>query len=231
MISHALLPFSVPVDSFQHEVELIREEWQPHFNTRQYEGDWTVLSLRSPGGVSDRIVPDEMGGGPFLDTPLMNECPGIHNWIQQLQCEVLSVRLLQLRSGAFIKEHRDHELSFEQGEARLHLPIFTNKEVWFHIDDVPLQMQEGECWYMNANLRHRVANNGHSARIHLVVDCKVNEWLKKRFEEAQKTNVKNDQSAAFEENIIRELRLQQNPAATALADELERKLKSRMINQ
>src|SRR5688572_25071476 len=171
MISHGLFPFSVPVETFQREVECIGQEWKPHFNTVQYEGNWTVISLRSPGGTSERIVPDEMGEACYMDTPLMNECPAISHWIQQLPCEVMSVRLLNLQSRAFIKEHRDYELSFEQGEARLHLPVFTNKDVWFHIDNVPLQMQEGECWYMNANLPHRVVNNGNSARIHLVIDC------------------------------------------------------------
>ena len=231
MISHALLPFTIPLKSFQREVSTIREAWHPHFNSYQYEGDWTVLSLRSPGGDTDKIVPDELGETGYHDTPLMDGSTAIQHWIHQLQCEVMSVRLLKLERGAFINEHRDLELSFEEGEARLHIPIFTNKEVWFHIDDVPLQMREGECWYMNANLRHRVVNNGDSPRIHLVIDCKVNTWLKKIFQQAQTTEVKNDPSFVQEENIIRELRLQQNPFAAALADELENKLKTRILNQ
>ena len=189
------------------------------------------MALRSPGGSFDSIIPDEMGGGGFRDTPLMDQCMAIQKWIQQLHCEVMSVRLLQLQSGASIKEHRDFELSFEQGEARLHIPVFTNTDVWFHIDDVPLQMHEGECWYMNANLRHRVVNNGPSTRIHLVIDCRVNEWLKQIFELAEKTFAKNDPQQGLEENIIRELRLQQTATALALADEMEKQLKTRILNQ
>ena len=230
MISHALLPFLVPVKSFQQDLAEIRQVWQPHFNTSQYVGEWTVIALRSPGGLQESIFPDELGVAGFQDTPLMNSCPGISQWVGQLQCEIMSVRLLKLQNGASIKDHRDFELSFEQGEARLHLPISTNNEVWFHIDDVPLQMNEGECWYMNANLRHRVINNGASPRIHLVIDCKVNDWLKDIFAHAQKTVV-NDYSSEQEENIIRELRLQHNPVASALADELENNLKARAVNQ
>lgn len=32
------------------------------------------------------------------------------------------------------------------------------------------------------NLRHRVANHGDAARIHLVVDCVVNDWLRETLE-------------------------------------------------
>jgi hypothetical protein len=38
-------------------------------------------------------------------------------------------------------------------------------------------MKEGECWYLNFNLPHRVKNSGTADRIHLVIDCVVNDWL------------------------------------------------------
>ena len=38
-------------------------------------------------------------------------------------------------------------------------------------------MAEGECWYLNFSLPHKVANNGDKDRIHLVVDCMLNHWL------------------------------------------------------
>ena len=39
-------------------------------------------------------------------------------------------------------------------------------------------MKEGECWYLNLSLKHRVNNFGDTSRIHLVIDCKVNDWIK-----------------------------------------------------
>lgn len=225
MISHARLLFSIPLIAFQKEVSAIDQTWQPHFNIQQYEGNWSVLSLRSPGGKSDGIIPDKRGGEGFANTPIFDQCPGIQHWLEMLQCPVMAVRLLKLQAGASIKEHRDHELSFEQGEARLHIPVFTNKEVWFYIDDEAMQMQEGECWYMNANLRHRVVNKGHTDRIHLVIDCLVNDWLTDRFREAQKTEANNIGYIQQQEKIIDELRRQQLPAANAIADEMEKKIK------
>ena len=38
-------------------------------------------------------------------------------------------------------------------------------------------MAEGECWYVNVNLKHWVENQSATDRIHLVIDCVVDDWL------------------------------------------------------
>ena len=48
----------------------------------------------------------------------------------------------------------------------------------FILNQVRILMNEGECWYLNVNRPHRVANHGTSDRIHLVIDCVVNDWLR-----------------------------------------------------
>jgi hypothetical protein len=42
-------------------------------------------------------------------------------------------------------------------------------------------MEAGECWYVNVDLPHRVNNRGTTERIHLVIDCVVDEWLRDQF--------------------------------------------------
>ena len=61
----------------------------------------------------------------------------------------------------------------------------TNPDVEFVIDDERVVMEPGSCWYINANLMHRVANRGDADRIHLVVDCVVDDWLRQRFAGAE----------------------------------------------
>ncbi|WP_339705616.1 aspartyl/asparaginyl beta-hydroxylase domain-containing protein [Algoriphagus aquimarinus] len=39
-------------------------------------------------------------------------------------------------------------------------------------------MKEGECWYLRLSDPHRVLNEGETDRIHLVMDLKVNDWLR-----------------------------------------------------
>ncbi|HYC30475.1 MAG TPA: aspartyl/asparaginyl beta-hydroxylase domain-containing protein, partial [Chitinophagaceae bacterium] len=154
------------------------------------------------------------------DTPLMAQCPAVKELLDNMHCEILSVRFLNLKAGAHIKPHQDHELAFENGEARLHFPVFTNEQVEFFIEDERVRMNEGECWYINANLTHRVANKGTADRIHLVIDCKVNNWLKKVFELGHKTfAVVNKEQIR---QVIAELRSQQTEIGDKLALELER---------
>jgi hypothetical protein len=117
------------------------------------------------------------------------------------------------------------------GKTRLHFPVFTNPQVDFFLDNTRLEMHEGECWYINANLPHRVANKGNNDRIHLVIDCKVNEWLQAIFQNdiIRKEELSDDESTLRNKDTIlktiAELRTQTNsPVALALADDLEKKL-------
>jgi hypothetical protein len=87
------------------------------------------------------------------------------------------VRLLKLGPGSVIKEHRDHALGLEDGIARIHIPILSNPDVEFVLNSQRVVMDEGESWYLNFNLPHRVVNRGSRERVHLVVDCTVNAWL------------------------------------------------------
>ena len=157
---------------------ILAGEFIPHFNRAYYEGDWSAVPLRSVGGRVDHIYPDPAAKQAYADTPLVERCPVIRDALSRLRCPQQAVRLLRLKAGSTIKEHRDYDLGFEDGEVRLHIPIITNPAVEFVLNQVRVIMNEGECWYLNVNEPHRVANRGPADRIHLVVDCVVNDWLR-----------------------------------------------------
>lgn len=157
------------------------DEWVPHFNTRYYEGSWSGVSLRSVGGTAAQLYPDPTAQGRYADTQLLARCPNIRTALERFECPLLAVRLLRLKAGSSIREHKDYNLGFEDGEIRLHIPLLTNSGVEFFLDGERLTLSEGECWYINFNLRHRVENYGASDRIHLVIDCVVNDWLRSQF--------------------------------------------------
>ncbi len=179
----------VPVDlvALKADVAKLPDRWSPHFQKAHHDGGWTVLPLRSPVGDIDEALPFALGSrkAEYRGTPLLAQCPAVAGFLDALGCPVLSARLLNLNRGAAIRQHRDAELAFENGEARLHLPLFTNPDVEFVIDDERVVMEPGSCWYINANLMHRVANRGDADRIHLVVDCVVDDWLRQRFAGAE----------------------------------------------
>jgi quercetin dioxygenase-like cupin family protein len=229
IIKSAILNIPVDIKSIQKEVTTLQTGyWQPHLNRHDYEGGWNVLSFRSPGGGLNTLA-EALNSEQYANTPLLEHCAGVRLLLDSLQCEKLSARLLNLQAGAVIKEHTDKELYFEKGEARLHFPVITNPFVEFYLDNERLPMQEGECWYINANLPHRLANKGNNDRIHLVVDCIVNDWLREVFSNCiAKTELKETDATLRNKNttlqIISELRMRADSRSVELANELERQL-------
>jgi hypothetical protein len=152
--------------------------WQAHFNAGYHDGGWSGLSMRASDGNAATLYADPAADGEAVDTPLLAHCPSVAAALRAFACPVRSVRFLRLASGAVIREHRDDGLRSEAGEARLHVPIATNAKVDFVLDGQRIVMAAGECWYLNVDLPHRVHNRGATDRIHLVVDCVVDPWLR-----------------------------------------------------
>jgi quercetin dioxygenase-like cupin family protein len=158
------------------------EDWVPHFNTSYYEGDWSGAALRSVGGLARQLYPDPNPQGTYEDTAILERCPAITATVTSFACEKLAVRLLRLGPGASVREHTDYNLGYEDGEVRIHVPIATSPAAVFELEGRRVEMLPGESWYLDLNLRHRVANPADEARIHLVIDCVVNDWLSRTLE-------------------------------------------------
>jgi mannose-6-phosphate isomerase-like protein (cupin superfamily) len=219
VIGFAKLPIQIP--QWTSAQLLADQQWQPHYNETHYSGQWSVLPLRSAGGRIDRLSAELTGEAEYSNTPLMVNFNDIDAFIKTLKCPLMAVRLLNLHAGSVIKQHRDFELAFEKGEARLHIPIVTNNAVEFFVNNEQVRMRTNECWYINANLPHRVANKGETNRIHLVIDCQVNDWLADVFERSERRFFKQGKDEQQTLKVISELRLQQTDTANSLADQLE----------
>lgn len=182
MHSQHRLPLTFDVPRLQADLARIGpEEWVPHFNTGYYQGDWSGVSLRSVGGRPSQLYPDPTAAGAFADTELLARCPYVRQVLASLACPLDSARFLKLGPGASIREHRDFNLGFADGEVRLHIPVTTNPEVDFLFQGERIEMQPGETWFLDFNQKHAVVNRGATPRVHLVVDCHLNEWLRARF--------------------------------------------------
>jgi hypothetical protein len=173
------LPFQFDPGKLKQDAQRLGEaEWVAHYNQAIYEGEWSGVALRSAARAHAPVMlyPDP-NATEFADTEILGRCPYIQEVLDSFHCPLTSVRILRLRAGAKIAEHRDYRLGYEDGEARIHIPIQTAKEVEFFLDGIQVTMQEGEAWYLNFNLPHRVNNGSSNDRLHLVIDCTVNEWL------------------------------------------------------
>ncbi len=155
-----------------------QQRWLDHYNQQAHQGAWRCLPLRSAHGATDHILAE---ADCFLDTAVLNECPYFQEVLASFACEKTSVRLMSLAAGARILPHRDPGGGFEDGVARLHIPLRTAPEVIFTLDGEELHFAAGQTWYMNANCLHAVRNDSAIERVHLVIDCVPNDWLRAMF--------------------------------------------------
>ena len=184
MIDIIKLPFEFDPAKLKEDLSKIREdEWTPHFNTSTYEGDWSGVALKAPVGAVHPIQKLNPNPGiiDYADTDILERCEYFKSVLANFLCPLKSVRLLKLKPGSVIKEHTDFFLAFEEGEARIHIPVQTNPELYFYLKGERVIMNEGETWYLNFNLKHSIENHGNTDRVHLVMDCEVNNWLKELF--------------------------------------------------
>lgn len=173
------LPFSFDRARLKSALAKIEErEWTPHFNTHYYEGEWSGVALRSTNASPSLLYPEPKKTVTYSDTPLLERCGYFREVLSTFRCSLEAVRLLRLGAGAQIREHRDFNLGVRYGVVRFHVPIQSSAEIKFFLDHERILMQEGECWYLDLTLPHRVENSSEVDRIHLVIDCVVNDWVR-----------------------------------------------------
>lgn len=186
MVTGIRLPFRFDPARLKADLAMVEErEWSPHYNRGDYGGLWRGAALRSAGGCATDLAAEAHGPRDFRDTPLLGRCAYLRQALGVFQCPLKAVRLLDLAPGAFIREHVNNALDYEDGEIRIHIPIATNPEVEFYLAGERLLLNEGGCYYVNVNLPHRVNNRGSTGRIHLVIDAGVNEWVRELFRKAE----------------------------------------------
>jgi hypothetical protein len=158
--------------------QFLETDWVPHFNKSYYEGDWSGIVLRNPGGKSQTLFTGAPGVQDFAFTPLVERTPYLREVIATFECPVKSVRLLRLSAGSVVREHRDPDLDFATGDIRIHIPVQTNPHLEFYLHNRRLFLKEGEAWFLQLCEPHRLYNGGTAPRIHLVIDLGVNDWVK-----------------------------------------------------
>lgn len=176
------LPFNFDVAKMAAEIETLRPD-----NFNYYD----VMPLRAPAFKVDPSIPmpppaEDYADGTWtdwLDTSSLTNSPYLSSVVDTFKARtrVTLVRLLRLAPGAVVKEHTDPTLGLEvhQSVIRLTIPIVTNEEVKFFLNDQLVPMKAGECWYLRLTDPHRIVNGSSTERINLTIDMEPNEWVTK----------------------------------------------------
>jgi len=155
--------------------------WTEHFVKRNFDGSWSAIALRGPSYATHpvQLIYSDPACSDFRDTPVLVRCEYFQSVLAAFQCPLRAVRLMRLTAGSIIREHTDVDLDVERGFARIHVPIVTNPDVIFLLNQRRVRMEEGECWYLRLSDPHAVRNEGDTDRVHLVIDAVANEWLER----------------------------------------------------
>ena len=157
---------------------------------------YDVHPLTAPAHLVDPTRPlpspvDDYADGSWtewLDTKTMQECPYLQEVVATFRqhTDVTLVRLLRLEAGGEIREHNDPTLGLEieRSVIRLTVPIAGNDNVTFFLNQTPVPMGLGECWYLRLTDLHRVLNEGATERVNMTIDMIPNAWVRSMIEGA-----------------------------------------------
>lgn len=77
--------------------------------------------------------------------------------------------IVNMIPGGYIDTHVDGGIFLEIAH-RLHIPIKTNKNVFFTVENKTINMEVGKIYEINNSKPHSVKNNSFENRIHLILD-------------------------------------------------------------
>lgn len=151
---------------------------------------YNVIMLRAPAFQVDPSIPMPAPTGDYadgswtdwLDTKELKSSPYLLSVVDHFRAntKVTLVRILRLEPGAVVKEHTDPTLGLEVPKSviRLTIPISNADGVEFHLNQTPVPMQPGECWYLRLSDPHKVINQSSEERINLTIDMIPNDWVR-----------------------------------------------------
>jgi len=185
------LPFNFEVAKMLEEAKALQLD-----NFEYYD----VIPLRSPAHLVDTSLPlpppaEDYADGSWtdwLDTNALKKSPYLTSVIDFFKenTTVNLVRLLRLAPHSTVKEHTDPTLGLEieKSVIRLTIPILNNENVTFYLNNTPVLMKPGECWYMRLTDPHKVLNNGDEERINLTIDMIPNDWIRQVIRESEQNS-------------------------------------------
>lgn len=160
-------------DSVGEELRNASIPWKEAYSNYQ-SGGWYVAQLVNSSGRTDQLKID--GGAP-VPTPLLEQFPSIARFLAETPLDVRIARLASISPGSWMHEHND-DVGIQEVRQRLHIPIETNPKAVLCFDGAHVHLDKGYLWKLDhERVPHAAANYGDKSRVHLILDCKVNDAL------------------------------------------------------
>jgi hypothetical protein len=111
-------------------------------------------------------------------TPLLQKLTELNSFLKETGFQIMGSRLLRLDPGTFLHEHRDFVYLENVPRYRLHMPLITNDQAFITSPGLNVHFKKGYLWKLDPKQTiHSACNFGPTPRIHLMLDCYVEEKL------------------------------------------------------
>lgn len=146
--------FQTHEHTFMYELIPFNYEWMPGQNHRN-----TPVNKLSPAAEKDLVKIYKM---------LEDYANGT----------VIHSEIISMKPNSRIRTHKDRGDLFYLMR-RFHIPLKTNPETFFIVDEEKFFLEEGHIYELNNSRYHGVRNESNKYRIHLIIDVMPNEYLGK----------------------------------------------------
>ncbi|AUX48691.1 uncharacterized protein SOCE26_102320 [Sorangium cellulosum] len=164
------------VDGMLDDVARADVPWTENYS-RYQSGGWKTAALYNASGDSQE---NDLADCTPIPTEVVPRLPRIRAFVEGSGLKLMWVRLLKLDPNAFLWEHTDYgaqNLS-RVPRLRLHVPLKTNPGALIVLPSRSVHMKSGFLWKLTPHqARHGACNLGAEERIHLIMDCYINEHL------------------------------------------------------
>ena len=170
------------LDLIENEIETTVKTWHQPYAEYASEG-LGIAVLLSPDGGEENFSYDDCDSPQ--ETELLRKMPVLKETILSLGLNIMASRLLRLSPGTFLHEHRDYVYLKEVERYRLHIPVVTNSDAHIITPGKKIHMERGFLWKLDPkNTIHSACNFGNKPRIHVMLDCYMNDKLAQLLESA-----------------------------------------------
>jgi hypothetical protein len=106
-----------------------------------------------------------------------NEIDDIYVYLEDMfSGRVIRSEIVNLRANTDVRKHVDGGAVLHYAR-RCHVPIITNKDVYFTVNNNTVNMLEGTCYEINNSMPHSVSNKSNFDRVHIIIDIMPDNML------------------------------------------------------
>ena len=147
--------------------------WQEEYSEYQ-SGGWQTISLMNKSGKASDVRISDAIAEP---TDVLSRLPATHDYLRALDLSYMWVRLANMKPGACLWEHVDYAELNDRPRLRLHVPLTEERNAYLIIRGYKVHMNFGYLWKLDPRTNHASVNQGVRDRIHMIMDCYVDEKL------------------------------------------------------